>query len=193
MLYTRRGDDGTSGLFDTRERFSKDSLVYHALGTLDELNSLLGICRARIVEIKSELDAPGEILKAQERLFIIQAELAGARKSILPVHVSELEGVIAELENKIANPHAFIIPGATALSALCDYARAVSRRTERVVISLHQTRAVSPLTLAYLNRLSSFLYALARYAAKEAHSAELLPSYADGRAGGGASRSGAML
>src|SRR3989344_6023526 len=111
MLYTRTGDDGTSGLFGTSKRFSKDSSVYDALGTVDELNSLLGLCRAHPHRLNPDIGISHEIKKVQERLFIIQAELAGAKKSITKLQVEELEGTIDYIERLLRNPHAFVIPG----------------------------------------------------------------------------------
>lgn len=177
MLYTRKGDDGTSGLFDTKERFPKDSPVYEALGTVDELNSLLGLARSRAGNQKKEIDIAGEIKNVQERLFVIQAELAGAEKSISETHIDELEEVIERVESRIENPHAFVIPGATELSALIDYARTVARRAERAVISASAERDISPQSRKYLNRLSSFLYALARYTGAQEGGTEQSPSY----------------
>ncbi len=177
MLYTRKGDDGTSGLLGTKKRFPKNSPIYDALGALDELNSLLGVCRAYSPHKKGNVDVVDEIRNIQERLFIIQAELAGAPKSILPEHITELESTIEKFEMLIENPHAFVIAGTTELSALFDYARSVSRRTERRVLDAHSVREVSSHTRIYLNRLSSLLYVLARYTAKEDGEKELSPSY----------------
>lgn len=176
MLYTRKGDDGTSGLFGTKDRLPKNSPIYDALGALDELNSLLGMCRARLVSY-SFFQLQNSIERSQESLFIIQAELAGAEKILSQEHVDTLENAVDSIEKLIGNPHAFTIPGATELSGLLDYARAVSRRVERVVISVGTTHNISPASTAYLNRLSSFLYALARYAAAEAKAKESSPSY----------------
>ena len=178
MLYTRKGDSGTSGLFGTSERFPKDSPVYDALGTLDELNSLLGLCRAQTSGRHDEgLDITKEILNVQQRLFTAQAELAGAQKHLSHADVELLESAIETIENLIENPHAFVIPGATELSALFDYARAVSRRAERSIITASKERPISPATGAYLNRLSSLLYALARYTAMQVDEKELSPKY----------------
>lgn len=178
MLYTRRGDDGTSGLFDTQERFSKDSPVYHALGTLDELNSLLGLCRARVSAAESRgLDIAAMVLRAQEHIFIAQAQLAGASKSMTRPHVEELERMIDATENYITKPGAFVIPGATELSGLFDYARAVCRRAERTIIATPTVRGTTPEMRAYFNRLSSFLYALARYSATMKNVQEPSPLY----------------
>lgn len=176
MLYTRKGDEGTSGLFGTKDRLPKDNPIYDALGTIDELNSLLGMCRARLVSY-SFFRLQDAVQKSQESLFIIQAELAGAEKVLPQEHVDILEIAIDSIEELIENPHTFIVPGATELSGLLDYARAVSRRTERVVISVRTTHTISPISVAYLNRLSSFLYAMARYVAAEAKAKESSPSY----------------
>lgn len=177
MLYTRRGDDGHSGLFGTKERWPKDSLIYEALGTVDELNSLLGVCRAKAEKLSESLKIADEIKLVQAGLFVIQAELAGADKTLSAERVTELEQVIAQVEAQITNPHAFVIPGATEFSALCDYARAVARRAERAVIRAGTPRPVSPQSKAYVNRLSSFLYALARYGASLEGRAEESPTY----------------
>ena len=177
MLYTRKGDSGTSGLFGTKERLAKDSTVYEALGTLDELNSLLGVCRAKAMGVRGGIVIADELEKVQQMLFIAQAELAGAAKQILTAHLDILEFAVDDIESRIQNPHSFVLPGANELSALLDYARAVSRRAERAVVRVRGTRPVAPTTAAYLNRLSSLLYALARYAARESGAKEYAPSY----------------
>ncbi|MEK9176789.1 MAG: cob(I)yrinic acid a,c-diamide adenosyltransferase [Patescibacteria group bacterium] len=174
MLYTRKGDDGTSGLFGTRERFAKDSPVYEALGTLDELNSLLGICRAKSADGGFGVLAE-EIRKAQEALFVIQAEIAGAEKTIRQERIAALESAVDIIERFVGNPHSFIVPGATELSGFLDYARAVSRRAERAVTAASRIRPVSSESHAFMNRLSSLLYALARYAASGV--VENVPAY----------------
>ncbi len=177
MLYTRKGDDGSSGLFGTKERYAKTSAVYDALGTVDELNSLLGMCRTETANEHGKLNISAEIKNVQERLFIIQAELAGAEKTISGANIEELEETIESIERLIKNPHAFVIPGTTKTSALLDFARAVARRTERCVLTACETGQISPETRTYLNRVSSFLYALARYTAIKDNLPEESPSY----------------
>jgi len=169
MLYTRKGDRGTSGLFGTKERFPKESPVYDALGTLDELNALLGICFAH--------SKKKEVGTVQQHLFIIQAELAGAQKSITQEQVTELERMTDALEALVPHQGSFVVSGSTKMSALFDYARAVSRRTEREVIKAQSIRACSPTTYAYLNRLSSLLFALARHESAKAGIVEQAPKY----------------
>ena len=183
MLYTRKGDNGTSGLFGTKSRLSKSSPIYDALGTLDELNSLLGLCRATAYSGGTKLppaisaEVLPELFKIQEHLFVIQAELAGAEKSISPEEVEDVEKTIDCIERMIPKPQGFVIPGSISLAAWCDYARAVSRRAERAVISAHGDKELSAYTMAYLNRLSSLLYSLARYSAFLEEAKEISPSY----------------
>ncbi len=179
MLFTRKGDGGTSGLFDTSERFSKDAPIFEALGTVDELNALLGFCFLRGDTIPSPIDRSfAEIIRSvQEDLFIVQAELAGTEKTLLKRHVETLEATIAAIEEAIENPHAFVIAGTTELSTLFDYTRTVSRRAERRVVAAKPMRTLSAETYQYLNRLSSLLYALARCAAQRANEEETKPSY----------------
>lgn len=173
MLYTRKGDNGTSGLFGSQERLPKDSPVYDALGTLDELNSLLGVCRARTAHD----DTATVLYEVQQKLFTIQAELAGAGHAATQADVESLEATIARLEESIPKPQGFVVAGSTEPEALLDYARAVSRRAERTVVAAAATRAVSAETRRYLNRLSSLLYALARRAAAREGAAESSPTY----------------
>ena len=87
MLYTRKGDSGTSGLFGAKKRCNKNSPIFEALGELDELNSLLGVCRAFSVENNWSVNVSYEIRNIQECLFIIQAEIAGAPKTISLQHI----------------------------------------------------------------------------------------------------------
>jgi cob(I)alamin adenosyltransferase len=177
MLYTRKGDDGTSTLFDQAKRLPKDSLVYEALGTVDECNSLIGVCRATAAEGEYQLDVSNIFLKVQENLFVIQGEIAGAKMSMTAIKIKELEQTIDQIEEQITNPQSFVIPGSTKFSALCDYARTVVRRAERGLVALAKTRNISATTLGYINRLSSLLYALARYSAKQNQVKELTPTY----------------
>lgn len=176
MLYTRTGDSGTSGLYGTRERLPKDSPVFEALGTLDELNSLLGLCRLE-ARAAGKFDISENLISVQECLFMLQAEIAGADQSILQKKTEALENMINLVEDTIGSPNAFVIPGATKLSSLCDYARTVARRAERRVVHLLPAQLIAPESLTYMNRLSSYLYALARQDAAVESTQELHPAY----------------
>lgn len=178
MLYTRKGDGGTSGLYGTAERFPKNSPVYEALGSVDELNSFVGFCRARCMSEPSiAARLHDELLRVQESLFILQAEIAGAEKRLGQGDVDRLEAAIEGIERSIEAPQGFVIPGATEISALLDCARAICRRAERAVYGIAGERRLSDHAHAYVNRLSSLLYALARYAAALSHTHEQSPAY----------------
>ncbi len=187
MLYTRKGDTGTTELFGSPDRLPKDCPLFEALGTVDELNSLLGVCFAQAHSAADTADSSpttveyrhlAELIRnVQQDLFIVQAELAGAPKTLDEAHVLHLESCIAEVESYITNPHSFVIAGGSELSAYFDYARAVSRRAERHVLAVRGDYPTSADTQKYLNRLSSFLYALARKANKLAESKEAKPTY----------------
>lgn len=185
MLYTRKGDEGDTYFFGSDERALKSSLQAEALGSLDEINSLLGVCRAKAKNAKTKKSSKkkkgssvSEILEqAQQDLFIIQAAIAGSQKNITKRKIIFLEAVIDSIEREIPPIKTFFLPGGTELSALLDYARTVARRTERVVIRYSKAHQVSPETLAYLNRLSSLLYALVRIVNFKAKVKEIPPSY----------------
>lgn len=182
MLYTRKGDNGTTGLFGCNQRLSKSSNIAEALGAVDELNSLLGLVRSfpgsqRFFIKKRVLS--DIILLVQENLFIIQAELAGADKHLKKLAINKLEQIIAQIESELAPIKSFLIPGSSELSAYLDLARSVSRRAERRVVLAGEEGVVKVRanTLAYLNRLSSLLYALARLVSQREGAQEQGPSY----------------
>lgn len=173
MLYTRKGDNGTSGLFGTKERVSKDHPLFEALGSIDELNSLTGLCKAYVHEHNKE--TADELERVQEVLFIAQAQLAGSTMRVTNTHVNAVETVIDAIEMTIEKPTSFVVPGATMLSALFDFARTVTRRTERAVVRAHLEDSTD--LHAFLNRLSSLFYALARHDAQMSGKAEKSPTY----------------
>lgn len=173
-LYTRKGDGGTTKTLHCDQRLSKSSAIAEALGTLDELNSWLGLCRARL-----ESEAP-TLFEVQQNLFIIQAEVAGAPgKTIDPAKVTMLEEMIDAAERELPPIKSFFIPGATEAGAILDCARTLSRRAERRVVSVHEEDKIKigAGSLAYLNRLSSLLYALARLANHRSGTKEEAPTY----------------
>lgn len=172
MLYTRRGDDGSTKMFGCDQRISKSATIAEALGSLDELNSFLGLCKikAELKNISIFLDSETESLsldklttELQQDLFIIQAELAGADKKIEPARIKYLESIVDTIEKQLPPIKSFILVGGEELSALYDVARTIARRAERFVVRAKEEKAnITENTLAYLNRLSSVLYALAR-------------------------------
>lgn len=182
MLYTRAGDKGKTGLFGTPERLPKDAVRIEALGELDELNSLLGLCKTKSLAEKIHIEATGETIKellqeVQQNLFTIQAEVGGAEKKLLDDDVYAMEQYIDAIEHELPPIKTFLLSGGTGLSSLLDYTRTVCRRAERRIISAHREKNFSENTLSYMNRLSTLLFALARLTNVRADKKEIPPSY----------------
>ena len=159
-----------------QQRISKSSELPEALGALDELNAFLGF-----VKIRSVTDSliPATLRRVQEMLFIVQAETAGADKRVSADAVVEIETIINTIEKQLPPLKGFSIAGGTELSALLDVARTSARRAERRLIAVADAglRTFAPETKAYMNRLSSLLFALARLANHTAGVAEENPRY----------------
>ncbi len=194
MLYTGKGDKGTTKLFDSPSgvRVSKSDIIFDALGTVDELNSFLGLCKVQsqfivysgqFTDNQNKINLLEIVNRVQNNLFIIQAELAGAGKSIEEKSVEEIEKIINDIETSLPPITTFFVSGGTELAALFDTARAISRRAERLVIKVSEqdnteiNRTIQPETLQYLNRLSSLLYACARYANHVSGVGDSAPTY----------------
>ncbi len=185
MLYTRKGDQGTTKLFHTEQgvRVTKGSLLFEALGTVDELNSSIGFSKALSisnVEFKLEKESYKDILeKIQQNLFSLQAELGGKLFYLKEEHVEFLENKIAKVEEYLPPIKSFIVPGGTLLGAHLDVCRTVARRAERLMVKLADAKEkeINPFSLKFINRLSSILYALARYANFKEGQIEANPNY----------------
>jgi cob(I)alamin adenosyltransferase len=184
MLYTRKGDNGTTKTFGCDQRISKSSAVAEALGSLDEANSFLGLARARTqgksFEIEKEkIIFSDVILEVQQNLFIVQAEVAGAEFSIGEDKIKKVEIIVDGIEKILPPIKNFFISGATKDGAVLDITRTLIRRAERRVIAAKEEGKikVSAETLSYLNRLSSLLYALARIASHIEGAPEIKPDY----------------
>jgi len=186
MLFTRKGDDGTTKTFGCNQRVSKSSAITEALGAVDEINSLLGVVKMRGADAKA-VDGKNYhdlIADVQQDLFVVQAELAGADKHMDLGRVKKIEALVNAIEKELPPITTFFVSGGTELGALCDYARTVARRSERrVVESVGEKKEGLPAqagkegVLAYMNRLSSLLYALARLANHRAGAKEEKPHY----------------
>jgi cob(I)alamin adenosyltransferase len=172
-IYTKTGDDGTTGLL-YGSRVPKDDLVTEAYGTTDEAVAVLGLARSSGRD-DVVLD---EVLALQRELFVVGADLAtnpDERAKLEPGVSLVTADMTARLEHRIdalvaerALPQVFIVPGASAASAAIDLARTVVRRAERRVVGLErQGRDVNPEIRRYLNRLSDLLFVLARREAGE--------------------------
>ena len=183
MLYTKKGDDGTTKSFHCDQRMSKSSAIAEALGALDETNSFLGLCKikSKKYEFKSGEGTSFEkiINDVQKDLFIIGAEVAGSKIFITEDKVKEMEIIIDYIERELPPIKSFFVPGGSKLAVYFDIVRTVARRAERRVVEVSEEKKVEvgQYTLAYLNRLSSLLYAAARLANHRAGISEESPDY----------------
>jgi cob(I)alamin adenosyltransferase len=163
-IYTKTGDQGTTALFGGK-RVSKGDLRIESYGTVDELNSWLGVLRDQEVNTsRNEI-----LITIQNRLFVIGSLLAaepGNTKVKVPSlkesDINLLESEIDKMETALSPMRFFILPGGHPSVSFCHVARTVCRRAERYVVSLSQQENVDALVIKYLNRLSDYLFVLAR-------------------------------
>ncbi len=168
-IYTKTGDKGDTSLIGGT-RVPKHHIRIEAYGTVDELNSHIGLVR----DTQTGL-AVREILKEiQDRLFTLGSNLAadpGKSKMVLPellaVDVERLEKEIDRMDETLPELKNFVLPGGHVHVSYCHLARCVCRRAERQSVHLAETEAVEPLAIQYLNRLSDYLFALGRYTANQ--------------------------
>lgn len=169
-IYTRTGDDGTTAL-GNGARVPKDHLRVEAYGTVDELNSALGVVLA--------LPLPDEIRAAlapiQHQLFDLGGELCiPGRRVIEPAQATDLERALDAFNEKLPPLKEFVLPGGSEAAALLHLARAICRRAERRTIALAHSESVNPHAIEYLNRLSDLLFVAARYLNACANQPEVL-------------------
>jgi cob(I)alamin adenosyltransferase len=166
-IYTRTGDDGTTGL-GSGERRLKSDLRVEAYGTVDEANACIGLARLHTAAAHPDVDAM--LGRIQNDLFDLGADAAtpgaveGALR-ILPAQVERLEREIDSMNAELSPLTSFILPGGSGAVAALHLARAVTRRAERSAVALHAAEPLNPSLLAYLNRLSDHLFVAARYVA----------------------------
>lgn len=170
-IYTRTGDDGSTGLVDG-SRIAKDSVLAHAIGDVDELNSAIG---AALTDVTDE-DARAMLGRVQNELFDLGADLATPGESFEPseiilrvvqAQIDRLETEIDRMNDDLDPLRSFILPGGTAGSAALHVARSVARRAERSVVSAGRELQLNPLAAIYLNRLSDHLFVLCRWLARD--------------------------
>jgi cob(I)alamin adenosyltransferase len=176
-IYTKTGDEGTTGL-GGGQRVAKDSQRVEAYGTVDELNSQIGVALA--TGLCERLST--ELRRIQNELFDLGADLATPASSqarhpvptIEPRHIERLERLIDELNEVVGPLTNFLLPGGTPGAAQLHVARTVCRRAERTATSLARDETIGPTVLPYLNRLSDALFVMARYENHERDVAEPL-------------------
>lgn len=162
-VYTKTGDKGTTSLYDGT-RVSKDYIRVESYGTIDELNSSLGLAKNYI----EEPEIKTLIAKLQRTLFDVAGELATTDYTTFKSRVTEedikfLESRIDHFTSIMDQENAFILPGSNLSSGHLHVARTICRRAERRMISLREVEDISPTVLKYVNRLSDTIYSIARF------------------------------
>ncbi|MDP3954579.1 MAG: cob(I)yrinic acid a,c-diamide adenosyltransferase [bacterium] len=166
-FYTKKGDKGSTLL--GKKKISKDNPFFYLLGGLDELNSWIGFCRTGVKNKSKLKDIAVWLFDIQEMLFIAQAELASVRSGFKPKvkitleKIEKLEEIVLKIDKKIPPITKFVISGEGEESSRIDVGRAMARHVERLAKNYAGQEKISLEFLQFLNRLSSALFALARY------------------------------
>lgn len=174
-IYTKTGDNGKTSLIGG-QRVCKNCDRLNAYGTVDELNSFLGLLRAKV----ENADIKAVILDIQNTLFAVGAHLATDKKQtevgeyakIKKEKIAFLEERIDLIQNNLPPLTNFIIYGEDELSAICHCCRAIARRAEREIITVNQDNDIDEEVIVYMNRLSDFLFVLARFLTKNTNGEE---------------------
>lgn len=163
-IYTKKGDTGTTGLIGGT-RILKSSLRIEAYGTIDELNSYIGLVRDQDIHEQYKK----QLIEIQDRLFTIGSSLAAdPEKSTMKIpdlHTSDVEVLekwMDEMEEVLPEMKNFVLPGGHQTVSFCHVARCVCRRGERIIVDLNQHEFVADLVISYINRLSDYLFVLSR-------------------------------
>lgn len=166
-IYTRTGDDGTSGLADG-SRVAKSSLRMTVIGDVDEANSAIGVARTAlghgiVEEALARIQNDLFDLGADVATPLAEGEAPGAALRIVASQVTRLEQEIDRLNDELSPLTSFVLPAGDASASALHLARAIARRAERSAVAATQDAALNPLALAYLNRLSDYLFVAARW------------------------------
>lgn len=176
-IYTRTGDDGTTGLIGG-SRVKKYDIRLEAYGTVDELNSYIGVVRS----LQSDKHADQVLEKIQNKLFVIGAHLATDNsitliKKQMPVCKTDilmLEQEMDDMNELLPELRNFILPGGCQATSFCHVARTVCRRAERLIVELSDKAEVETDLIIYMNRLSDYLFVLSRKVSMDLNAPEIL-------------------
>ena len=166
-IYTKTGDSGATSLFGGK-RLSKNDTRVEAYGTVDELNSLLGV----ILTENPQVDVIKKITRVQKELFVLGSDLSspfGIKVKVPRItksYITRLEKEIDRMEKNLPKLKNFILPGGSPIGSKLHLARSIARRAERSIAALSQTEKINKNAQIYINRLSDWLFVLARYANK---------------------------
>jgi cob(I)alamin adenosyltransferase len=169
-IYTRTGDDGSTGLVDGSRRSKADARM-HAIGEVDEANSALGIAIGALERDSGDTELVAGLRRIQNDLFDLGADIATPGEDFTPGEMSLrivqsqidwLEAAIDTANEQLEPLTSFILPGGSAAAAAMHLARAVTRRAERALVAAASGESINPLATTYLNRLSDYLFVLCR-------------------------------
>jgi len=173
-VVTKTGDKGQTSVYDAKSgktlRVAKDSAQIEAIGTIDELNSYIGVITSEV----SNTDVDKKLRNIQKELFTIGSILAGSELAFAGSRAKRLETQIEKMEHLLPTLANFILPGGEPLAAKCMYARALARRAERSVIAYGNFAYVKKPIRTYLNRLSDYLFVMSRMINSDAGDVEQL-------------------
>ena len=158
-IYTKKGDKGETSLLDKSKRLPKYSLEIEILGTIDEANSFLGLAASFL----EEQYLKNKVVQVQRTLFTLSSIIAGAKLSIPKSVVTKYEKEIDAWTALMPLLSNFIFPGGAKPAAFLFTARTVIRRAERLIVKLNEEKKLNPTLLIYINRVSDYLFTLARY------------------------------
>jgi len=182
-IYTRTGDKGTTGLGDG-SRVDKDDMRVETYGTVDELNSIIGL----VLTCDMDEAIRACLTRTQHELFDLGGELCMPGYTLVPeACVEQLEKDLDHFNAKLPPLKDFILPGGSEAAARCHLARTVCRRAERLMVSLARAEKINEVSLRYLNRLSDLLFVIARVLARANGGKEVLWVHGDKRGKTGAS------
>ena len=181
-VYTKTGDKGTTALFGGT-RVPKDHIRIESYGTVDELNSHIGLIRDQemnqhykdiLIEIQDRLFTVGAILATpQEKEVMKNGELRLQKLGIVESDIELLENEIDSMEDSLPQITHFVLPGGHTTVSYCHVARCVCRRAERLAVHLSHNEAIDEMAIKYLNRLSDYLFVLARKLSSELNADEV--------------------
>lgn len=180
-IYTKTGDKGETGLIGSR-RVPKDDIRIEAYGTVDELNSCLGVALSFIpvskIPLKAKTQVQSSLKKVQNELFCLGSQLAnpdgkGDIPQITEKEIKDLEVWIDRMEEDLPPLRQFILPGGTSLTSFIHLCRSVCRRAERLCVKLSHKKSDQSTVIRYLNRLSDCLFVLARWVQKKSNGKEI--------------------
>ena len=173
-IYTKTGDDGKTSLFDNTRVWKSNERIM-AYGTIDELNSTLGIA----ISLDLDEEIKKILIKIQNDLFIVGSDLANPDMSNTKIRTTEkmvdfLEKTIDDFEPELPMLNSFILPGGTLLASILHLSRTITRRAETYVVGLSQNEEISTIPTVYLNRLSDLLFVLARVTNKRSSVSDII-------------------